>query len=182
MRQLEKNSLLKSYLIMDYVCPANITKQFCSFFDVMRFLCQPRLKEKVFTVDAIDNLDHNQTWSTAKTSFRGTGISIFQFSLIVNQVFEYEMSESASDVEIWLSACYTTVLPTKSDTVNPRILTSNPFQIENILDKSRRWFTSIIDHINEKETIPKINGSSFYSNQQVVNFAHSVTSVMLPLL
>ena len=84
----------------------------------------------------------------------------------MNQVFEYEMSESASDVEIRLPAYYTTVLPTKSDPVSPRILTSNPFQIDklNILDESKSSFKSIRDHINEKETTSRMNWSPFYSN------------------
>ncbi|VDI22023.1 Hypothetical predicted protein [Mytilus galloprovincialis] len=50
---------------------------------VERFLseglvCPPVLKKGLFTTAAVDNIDHNPSSTTAKTSFHGTGISIFQ--------------------------------------------------------------------------------------------------------
>ncbi|GFR97083.1 hypothetical protein ElyMa_002737500 [Elysia marginata] len=36
------------------------------------------LRKGLFTVAAIDNLDHNPTATTATSSFHGTGISLFQ--------------------------------------------------------------------------------------------------------
>ena len=57
----------------------SIINQLCKLCDVQRSVCPPRLQENKFTVSAIDNLDHNPSSSTAKDSFHGTGISIFQF-------------------------------------------------------------------------------------------------------
>ena len=37
------------------------------------------LRLQIFTVAALDNLDHNPTSRTASSSFHGTGISLFQF-------------------------------------------------------------------------------------------------------
>ncbi|CAC5423155.1 unnamed protein product [Mytilus coruscus] len=50
---------------------------------VERFLseglvCPPVLKKGLFTTAAVDNIDHNPSSTTAKTSFHGTGIFIFQ--------------------------------------------------------------------------------------------------------
>ncbi|VDI23539.1 Hypothetical predicted protein [Mytilus galloprovincialis] len=50
---------------------------------VERFLSEglvypPVLKKGLFTTAAVDNIDHNPSSTTAKTSFHGTGISIFQ--------------------------------------------------------------------------------------------------------
>ena len=39
-------------------------------------VCPPVLRRKLFTTSAVDN--HNPTATTAKTSFHGTSISIFQ--------------------------------------------------------------------------------------------------------
>ena len=36
------------------------------------------LRKRLFTVGALDNLDHNPTSTTSLTSFHGTGISLFQ--------------------------------------------------------------------------------------------------------
>lgn len=42
-------------------------------------VCPTNLRQHIFTVAALDNLDHNPTSRTASSSFHGTGISIFQF-------------------------------------------------------------------------------------------------------
>lgn len=42
-------------------------------------VCPTNLHQHIFTVAALDNLDHNPTSRTASSSFHGTGISIFQF-------------------------------------------------------------------------------------------------------
>jgi len=42
-------------------------------------VCPTNLRQHIFTVAALDNLDHNPTSRTANSSFHGTGISVFQF-------------------------------------------------------------------------------------------------------
>ena len=42
-------------------------------------VCPANLRKDLFTVAALDNLDHNPSSTTATGSFHGTGISIFQF-------------------------------------------------------------------------------------------------------
>ena len=42
-------------------------------------VCPTNLRHDIFTVAALDNLDHNPSSRTATSSFHGTGISIFQF-------------------------------------------------------------------------------------------------------
>ena len=44
-----------------------------------------QLHHGLFTVGALDNIDHNPSSITAKDSFHGTGISLFQFSTEVNK-------------------------------------------------------------------------------------------------
>jgi len=41
-------------------------------------VCPPVLKKGLFTITAMDNIDHNPTATTATTSFHGTSISVFQ--------------------------------------------------------------------------------------------------------
>ena len=41
-------------------------------------VCLSQLYKVLFTVGAIDNLDHNPLSTTAKGSFHGTGITLFQ--------------------------------------------------------------------------------------------------------
>ena len=41
-------------------------------------ICPVKMKKEVFTSAAVDNIDHNPSSSTAKSSFHGTSISLFQ--------------------------------------------------------------------------------------------------------
>ncbi len=43
------------------------------------------LRKGVFTVGALDNLDHNPSSMTAASSFHGTGISMFQLATTTNR-------------------------------------------------------------------------------------------------
>ena len=42
-------------------------------------ICPPALRKTLYTTAAVDNIDHNPIATTAKDSFHGTGISLFQF-------------------------------------------------------------------------------------------------------
>lgn len=50
----------------------------CHQFKMEKTVCPSKLKRKLFTTGAIDNLDHNPSSTTAHDSFHGTGISLFQ--------------------------------------------------------------------------------------------------------
>ena len=41
-------------------------------------MCPAQLRKGLFTIGALDNLDHNPSSTTAKGSFHGTAISLFQ--------------------------------------------------------------------------------------------------------
>lgn len=41
-------------------------------------VCPKQLRKRLFTVGALDNLDHNPSSTTATGSFHGTAISLFQ--------------------------------------------------------------------------------------------------------
>jgi hypothetical protein len=53
-------------------------------------VCPTNLRQHIFTVAALDNLDHNPTSRTANSSFHGTGILIFQFPSSHKPVLDLE--------------------------------------------------------------------------------------------
>ena len=56
-------------------CVANgLTEQYTEHGVV----CPPALRKNLYTTAAVDNIDHNPSATTAKDSFHGTGISLFQ--------------------------------------------------------------------------------------------------------
>ena len=46
----------------------------CEQFTIDGIVCPPKLRSKLFTTAAVDNIDHNPSSATAKSSFQGTGI------------------------------------------------------------------------------------------------------------
>lgn len=47
-------------------------------FEAEKIVCPSYLNKKLFTVGAVDNIDHNPSSTTAMGSLHGTGISLFQ--------------------------------------------------------------------------------------------------------
>lgn len=56
----------------------------CNKFKADGVVCPVSLRSGLFTVGALDNLDHNPSSTTAQGSFHGTGISVFQFPTETN--------------------------------------------------------------------------------------------------
>lgn len=50
----------------------------CSLYHREQVVCPPNLRTGLFTTSAFDNIDHNPSSTTARDSFHGTGISMFQ--------------------------------------------------------------------------------------------------------
>ena len=57
---------------------AEMGNRVCQHFHVEQVVCPPMLKGSVFTIAAVDNLDHNPSATTNNDSFHGTGISLLQ--------------------------------------------------------------------------------------------------------
>lgn len=51
----------------------------CQHIAEIGLVCPSQLHHGVFTIGALDNLDHNPSSTTATDSFHGTGISLFQY-------------------------------------------------------------------------------------------------------
>lgn len=56
----------------------------CENFQEKGTVVSAQLRRGLFTVGALDNLDHNPSSTTAKGSFHGTGISPFQYPTVSN--------------------------------------------------------------------------------------------------
>ena len=55
-----------------------LANSICTHFSTNKVVCPPQLHHDRFTVAAADNIDHNPSSTTAKGSFHGTGVSLFQ--------------------------------------------------------------------------------------------------------
>ncbi|KAG0712957.1 hypothetical protein GWK47_017297 [Chionoecetes opilio] len=57
----------------------------CENMKMKGVVCPVQLRQGLFTVGALDNLDYNPSSTTAKGSFHGTGISLFQSPTALNR-------------------------------------------------------------------------------------------------
>ncbi len=62
-----------------------IASSLCEHANETGVVCPSQLRHGLFTVGALDNLDHNPSSTTAKDSFHGTGISLFHFPTNTNR-------------------------------------------------------------------------------------------------
>ena len=56
----------------------DVGTKLCKSYEKFETVCPPQLKKTGFTTSAVDNINHQTSATTAKTSFNGTGISVFQ--------------------------------------------------------------------------------------------------------
>ena len=56
----------------------DVGTKICNYYNWLNTVCPPQLKKGVFTTSAVDNINHQTSATTAKNSFNGTGISMFQ--------------------------------------------------------------------------------------------------------
>ena len=62
-----------------------LTTSVCEVTKERGLVCPMSSHTGLFTIGALDNLDHNPSSTTAKDSFHGTGISLFQFPTESNE-------------------------------------------------------------------------------------------------
>ena len=153
-------------------------------YDVQRSVCAPRLQENIFIVSAIGNLNHNPSSSTAKDSFHGTGINVFQFQTNKDDSFEFELSKTSrnNDSPPSFPSYYTNVKPTKLTPSMPRISTINSLNAMDVdhFDESKDWFNYIHDHLDDEEMLHSCNWA-FFCASQVQKPGSKCSSAMLPL-
>ena len=80
------NYFHKLGISVSYKRENSLASALCARFEDDDIVCPSQLRKNLFTVGALDNIDHNLTSTTAQGSFHGTGISVFQFPTVDNAV------------------------------------------------------------------------------------------------
>lgn len=149
---------------------SDIANKVCAMYDKEEVVCPPKLAKNLFTVAAVDNIDHNPSSTTAKDSFHGTGISLMQHPSVENEgtaraipVMD-ENSQKRKRIQA-LPAAYTNVPPvalTKSDPVVPHLTGPVTPEIPSpapILAKENDW----LEHVRELLKKPELDKDDFLS-------------------
>ena len=92
----------------------------CRFYAKEGVVCPPKLKHGLFTTGAVDNIDHNPSATSAKESFHGTSISLFQHPTAEAEGTDRGVANDGSDeVCTQLPESYTLVPPVASVKSDP---------------------------------------------------------------
>lgn len=112
----------------------DLGNEVCRFYESEKAVCPPKLRGKLFTTAAVDNIDHNPSSTSSHDSFHGTGISLFQhadhnFSGIMREISPVSSDSNSKDKKISnLPESYMTVKPvvvSHNDAAIPKIDGSN---------------------------------------------------------
>lgn len=148
------------------------------------------LKKKLFSVGALDNLDHNTSSTTSMSSFHGTGISIFQFPTEDNPG-ENRQPIAALDSELQTHALpdsYTIVPPTELKTTSMKVPPCNQQPVDSCIADNKicedRWIENalqIITDTNDLTTEHAITWAAYHSKNQSAEKDPPAISALLPL-
>ena len=147
------------------------------------------LRKGVFTVGALDNLDHNPSSTTSKTSFHGTGISLLQLPT------KAKPGESRAPVVIppsgnekhALPDSYAYVPATALKTTAVAVPESEVFPLERCLDAARAGEHSWVEHslplLETKELISgdTISWAAYHASNQTPVEDPPAQCALLPL-
>ncbi|KAE8741877.1 hypothetical protein FOCC_FOCC012580 [Frankliniella occidentalis] len=131
-----------------------------------KVVCPPNLKKGVFTVAAIDNVDHNPSSTTSRGSFHGTSISLFQLV----------KSETEGETRLF-STNYKDV-----DTPGYRGV---PMLPESTMSDTMEGEINWLEHVSNCVTggngdAENISWSAFHASEQTVSHCPSINA-LLPL-
>lgn len=143
---------------------ADIANGVCQRFKLEDVVCPPKMRKGLFTIAAVDNIDHNPSSGTAKDSFHGTGISLIQHLphecagsdrgvLVMNQ------STLSTRSIIPLPQAYTSVPPvalmTEQFTAPPVNGPVRPLDFQmatKTRDEEFEWLRAVMAALEEQET------------------------------
>jgi hypothetical protein len=147
------------------------------------------LKKGLFSVGALDNLDHNPSSTTATSSFHGTGISIFQFPT-ENNPGENRPTITALAFELEthsLPDSYAIVPPTELKTTSIKVPVSNQQNTNSCIAENKIYENRWIEHalqILEKDNLTSedcMTWAAYHSKDQPVEKDPPAVSALLPL-
>lgn len=158
-------------------------------------VCPTNLHQHIFTVAALDNLDHNPTSRTASSSFHGTGISIFQFPSSQSPGLDQEplrissQKTGAHSSGPILPRSYTFVPPVgRSLVTQPPVKDVQPVATNSFDEEKRHeqaWMTAVHDTLymecdTDKRT-PVMWSSYHAARSDTVGQPEKGTEALLPL-
>lgn len=167
-----------------------MTSALCQRYLADDLVCPTQLRKGLFTVGALDNIDHNLSSTTASGSFHGTSMSVFQFPSETNPgtcrepinitnngcPAKHSLPESYSIVPA--VACNTNMIA-----VAQRDTRSIQSTIETELAKEMKWVDSTLPLLSKEklDTSDFVSWGAHHAVSQITDCIQAGTSTLLPL-
>ena len=165
----------------------------CQHIAEIGLVCSSQLHHGVFTIGALDNLDHNPSSTTATDSFHGTGISLFQY---LSSSSEYQninailLPASRTQKNHQLPDDYTivpAVVLTKASVAVPKPpngIVEISGNLEGAKNQEKYWLEHAAKLI-QRDTLEKddtVAWASYHaSNQDITDNPHLTLTQLMPL-
>jgi len=142
-----------------------VTNAVCEKYRSDNFVCPPALRRELFSVAAVDNIDHNLSSTTATSSFHGTAISIIQFPTFENSGVQRSIIQDLTSSSDNISSV---VLPLAYSDVPPCILPAGDYALPSV--QVEKVVTSGVDVIaSETEWLNRVCNSIENSPCEPIN-------------
>ena len=146
-------------------------------------VCPLKMKGGVFTTSAVDNIDHNPTATTSKSSFHGTSISLFQHEHSTGIPQEKLVLSDTKQRKIpLLPDSFTNIQPASRNKEMRISDTSVPVALETLdLEKEFQWLEHV-SSLDDFDASAKITWSSHHASNSSRQNLEIGISALLPLL
>lgn len=162
----------------------------CDHFKDEGLVCPANLKKGLFTVGALDNIDHNPSSTTAQGSFHGTGISIFQFPTASNNGESRDpivIQPQSNQTKFSLPESYTTVPAVSAATsqlsVPATTMADQADHLEEAKNEEDAWIARGIQLLSQDELQKGdyITWAAFHASLESVPEDPPAITALLPL-
>ena len=158
-------------------------------------VCPSRLKNDLFTVGAVDNIDHNPSARNAMESFNGTAISVIQFPTLEHKGTDRDAIAIDTNSDNRNTNCQ---LPAEYSQVNPVSLPqpdcfapasvgeikADPSALSSARERESSWLSVMTELILEKEQLDRddfVSWSAYHANRQADNVRPVSPIFLMPL-
>jgi hypothetical protein len=145
------------------------------------------LRKGLFTIGALDNLDHNPSSSTAASSFLGTGISLFQLPTTENHgesrdPFRLPSQASGHSLPEGYAVVHPVELSTNSSVIPAKITKETGISLNDEKGEEKWWMKKTLAKLDKEHVVEgdKLTWAAFHSAERVEKDPPPLTA-LLPL-
>ena len=173
---------------------SNLANTLCQIYEEEGSVCPLTLKNDIFTTAAVDNIDHNPSSTTAKDSFHGTSLSLFQHPTLENQetdrpAVSYVERPVIKKTMTPFPDFYVSIPPVVLRNAEPeipqqkQIPNSSTESLHDAIKAETDWLNTVKEN-NENETQSEafVSWSAYYAEYEADKDLISAISVLLPLI